>query len=73
MIFSDSIAKSVKSLAGKLLAEGLNPETCTKEKAKEAIKNTVASVYCQKIIDAFFDDIVEEMETINKFVKGLKK
>jgi len=60
------VKKSIRKIAGKLIAEGLKSKDFTKAKAKKLTKDVVAPVYVHKMIDRYSKEIKESMQKMEK-------
>jgi hypothetical protein len=66
VILKYNLSLQIEAIAGKLLAEGLTPETFTKAKAKARLKDTTLPVFCYMIVDKFTPELKKEMRTLKK-------
>ena len=67
---AEVVKKSLSQIAGKLLAEGLNPVNFTVPKAIGATRDVAAPAYVRRLIETFPEQIVKEMKKMtinNKF------
>lgn len=60
------IQTRINAIAGKLLAEGLQPSQYTKAKAKAKTRNAVGKKLVHKIIDGFSPEIKAVMKKMKR-------